>query len=115
MDNHYQIDNILLDFIKAFDKVPHRRLLTKLLHYGIRGYIHKWIEIWLTQINHNLLDSLIIKESNRLWLIESPHVHLSNIWSTPGYCLRPSYVLMILLRVLLQYSDYLQMTVYCIE
>ena len=49
MDNQYQIDIILLDFTKAFDKVLHRRLLTKLLHYGIRGYFHKWIETWLTQ------------------------------------------------------------------
>ena len=48
MDNQYQID-ILLDFTKAFDKVPHRHLLTKLLHYGIGDHTHKWIETWLTQ------------------------------------------------------------------
>ena len=40
MDNQYQIDIILLDFTKAFDKVPHRRLLTKLLHYGIGGHYY---------------------------------------------------------------------------
>ena len=49
MDNQYQIDIILLDFTKAFDKVPHRCLLTKLLHYGIGGHTHKWNETWLTQ------------------------------------------------------------------
>ena len=49
MDNHYLIDIILLDFTKAFDKVPHRHLLTKLLHYGIGGHTHKCIETWLTQ------------------------------------------------------------------
>ena len=49
VDNQYQIDNILLDFTKAFDIVPHRRLLTKLLHYGIGGYTHQWIKTWLTQ------------------------------------------------------------------
>jgi hypothetical protein len=32
-----QMDTILLDFSKAFDKVPHQRLLLKLRHYGIRG------------------------------------------------------------------------------
>ena len=32
-----QIDAILLDFSKAFDKVPHERLAAKLHHYGVRG------------------------------------------------------------------------------
>ena len=30
LDNHKQTDIILLDFSKAFDTVPHQRLLTKL-------------------------------------------------------------------------------------
>ena len=34
MDNKTQIDAILLDFAKAFDKVPHLRLLSKLISYG---------------------------------------------------------------------------------
>ena len=33
---HKQPDVIIMDFPKAFDKVPHRRLLYKLDHYGIR-------------------------------------------------------------------------------
>jgi len=32
-----QCDALLLDFCKAFDKVPHSRLFQKLHHYGIRG------------------------------------------------------------------------------
>ncbi|XP_072022310.1 uncharacterized protein [Amphiura filiformis] len=37
------------DFAKAFDKVPHQRLLKKLEHYGIRGDIHKWVTNFLTR------------------------------------------------------------------
>ena len=38
--NHRQTDVIIMDFAKAFDKVPHRRLLYKLDYYGIRGSTH---------------------------------------------------------------------------
>ena len=36
-----------LDFAKAFDKVPHKRLLSKLKSHGIDGQIHRWIKAWL--------------------------------------------------------------------
>ena len=45
---HKQTDLIIMDFAKAFDKVPHRRLLHKLDYYGIRGSTHKWINSWLS-------------------------------------------------------------------
>ena len=44
---HKQTNLIIMDFAKAFDKVPHRRLLHKLDYYGIRGFTHKWISSWL--------------------------------------------------------------------
>ena len=43
-----QIDAILLDFSKAFDKVPHERLLLKLHHIGVRGLLLAWIRDFLT-------------------------------------------------------------------
>ena len=40
-------DAVYLDFRKAFDSVPHQRLLGKLKAYGINGKITKWIRNFL--------------------------------------------------------------------
>ena len=37
----------ILDFTKAFDKVPHKRLIHQLNYYGISGSIATWIETFL--------------------------------------------------------------------
>ena len=49
LDCHHQVDLIMLDFSKAFDTVPHSRLLHKLRHYGITGKLHNWLTTWLTK------------------------------------------------------------------
>ena len=41
-------DVILLDFSKAFDSVPHRRLPHKLERYGIDGPLLSWFQSFLT-------------------------------------------------------------------
>ena len=48
MDLGEQIDLILLDFSKAFDKVPHERLIYKAEYYGIRGSTLLWIRDFLS-------------------------------------------------------------------
>ena len=40
---------LLLDFAKAFDSVPHERLLIKLNSLGIRGEILTWLRFFLTE------------------------------------------------------------------
>ena len=40
-------DTIYFDFSKAFDTVPHQRLLKKLKCYGFKGQVFKWIESFL--------------------------------------------------------------------
>ena len=42
------IDVIYTDFEKAFDKVPHKRLLSKLRSYRIDNSIVEWIKSFLT-------------------------------------------------------------------
>ena len=42
------MDVIYLDFQKAFNKVPHVRLLAKLEAIGIKGRLLGWIKEWLT-------------------------------------------------------------------
>ena len=48
LDSGYPLDVIYLDFQKAFDKVPHKRLLMKLQAHGIDGEILRWIKGWLS-------------------------------------------------------------------
>ncbi|MCP3849730.1 MAG: hypothetical protein GY694_05770, partial [Gammaproteobacteria bacterium] len=47
-DDNLPFDVIYLDFKKAFDTVPHFRLINKLRGYGIDGNILKWIDSFLS-------------------------------------------------------------------
>lgn len=47
INRHGQVDALLLDFSKAFDKVSHVKLLHKLNGYGIRGKTYNWISSFL--------------------------------------------------------------------
>ena len=49
VDQGHSVDIVYLDFAKAFDKVPHVRLLKKCEGLGIRGSILAWIQEWLTE------------------------------------------------------------------
>lgn len=47
LDDKESLDIIYCDFKKAFDSVPHQRLLKKISAYGIRGQILNWIRDFL--------------------------------------------------------------------
>ncbi|MCP3678768.1 MAG: hypothetical protein GY782_00040, partial [Gammaproteobacteria bacterium] len=47
VDNRGQVDTIYFDYMKAFDSVPHKRLLVKLEAYGIKNKVLNWIKACL--------------------------------------------------------------------
>ena len=53
LNNKGQTDVVLLDFSKAFNKVSHHVLLTKLQHYGIQGFVLNWISDFII-ITHSM-------------------------------------------------------------
>ena len=63
LDEGGQIDVIYTDFEKAFDKVPHQRLISKLHAYGVNDLLVVWITSFLTcrsqcvKINGKVSDS----------------------------------------------------------
>ena len=42
-DNNKAVDLVYLDFQKAFDKVPHERIMTKVNAHGIQCDAARWI------------------------------------------------------------------------
>ena len=57
LDRGESVDVVYLDFTKAFDTVPHKRLLGKLISYGIEYYTVRWTQAFLSdrgqQVNVN--------------------------------------------------------------
>ena len=47
LDDGGNLDTVYMDFKKAFDSVPHRRLLAKVKALGITGRVHAWITDFL--------------------------------------------------------------------
>ena len=60
LDNHNNVDVIYLDFTKAFDRVPHLRLLQKIDQHGIGGKVLAWISEWLSGRKERVLSLIHI-------------------------------------------------------
>jgi hypothetical protein len=60
LDKCIPVDVIMLDFAKAFDTVPHRRLLAKLKAYGINGLVYKWIEAFLKNRKQRIVQGKVV-------------------------------------------------------
>ena len=63
LDKKQQHGLIILNFSKAFDRVPHQRLLKKLEHYGVRGSTHSWIKAFLTDWTQQVLVEVSTSDS----------------------------------------------------
>ena len=48
LDNGGQVDTIYLDMSKAFDRINHTKLITKLRNYGFGGNLLKWFQSYLS-------------------------------------------------------------------
>lgn len=55
LNRHSQVDVAVLDFAKAFDKVPHARLIQKLWYYNLDKNVIGWIKSFLSQRTQRVL------------------------------------------------------------
>ena len=63
LDQKDSLDVIYLDFKKAFDTVPHARLLKKLRGYGLKGKVLLWIEEFLS----DRFQQVVVGNSSSSW------------------------------------------------
>ena len=55
VDKGLPVDVVYLDFSKAFDEVPHNRLINKIKAHGIGSFVANWIESWLSNRYHRVV------------------------------------------------------------
>lgn len=65
LDKRKPVDIIYLDLQKAFDKVPHNILISKIINMGIRGNVVNWIKEWLNSRKQRV----VINETNSDWVM----------------------------------------------
>ena len=82
-DAGMQTDLISMDFAKAFDTVPHQRLMYKLQWYGVHGKVHKWISEFLT----NRSQKVVLNGTC------SASVKVTSAWCSARHCARPILIL----------------------
>lgn len=63
LNNKMSVLSVFLDMSKAFDFVPHNRLLCKMEKYGIRGKAHDWLKSYLSSRQQRTVISKI--DNNR--------------------------------------------------
>ena len=82
------MDVVYLDFQKAFNKVPHQRLLLKLKAHGIGNDVINWIEKWLTHRQRIIVDGEISNWKSVLSGVPQGSVlgQTAQSWVNAGVC-----------------------------
>ena len=61
------MDAIYFDLAKAFDTVPHQRLMAKLKAHGIDGLVLNWIRAWLSDRLQRVCLDGVSSSWKRVW------------------------------------------------
>ena len=103
-----ETEMIVMDFSKAFDKVPHKRLLYKLEWYGIRGGTLDWIQCFLA----DRTQSVVLDGTCLFWDLFCQEYLRVRFWALSFFSSTITIYLMASPTV--QFAC-LQMTVFCID
>lgn len=90
LDKGGPVDDICLDFARAFDRVPHRRRVSRLGHIGIHGRLLSWMEASLSVapfkfvlVNLYLQAKAVLSDVPHSSVLTCPTISTPNVRSSP--------------------------------